>query len=80
MTTRALIETLNNLTFGELGRLSARVVEVRAEAAKLGQDEAARILDEALAALAAGDLRAFRKKIQHAVSRLGHARDPVPQR
>ncbi len=77
MTIRALIEVLNNLTTGELARLSARVTEVRDACRTMGQDEPAAILDEALAALAACDLKTFRKRVQHAVSRLGHAREPV---
>lgn len=77
MTIRALIDVLNNLTTGELGRLAARVTEVRDEAERMGLDEVARILDDALLALAAGDLKSFRKRVQHAVSRLGHAREPA---
>ncbi len=76
MTIRALIEVLNNLTTGELSRLSARVVEVRDQARALGLAEVVAILEEALELLAAGDLKGFRRKIQHAVSRLGHAREP----
>ncbi len=73
MTIKALIEVLNNLTSGELGRMSARVREVRHEAASMGLEEVVRILDDALASLDACDLKGFRKKLQHAVSRLGHA-------
>ncbi len=75
MTIRALIEILNNLTTGEVGRLSARVGEVRDEARRMGLAEVAGLLDEALAQLAVCDLRGFRKKVQHAVSRLGHVRE-----
>ncbi len=78
MTIRALIEILNNLTTGEVGRLAARVGEVRDEARRLGLAEIAALLDEALARLAAGDLKAFRRTVQHAVSRLGHVREAAP--
>jgi len=80
MTIRGLIEVLNNLTTGELSRLNARFAEVRAEAERLGLVEVAAILDEARAALDAGDLKVFRRKIHHAVSRLGHVREPAPEK
>ncbi len=75
MTTKALIEVLNNLTTGELGRLAVRVREVREEARKMDLAEVVAILDEALAALGTCELKLFRKKVQHAVSRLGHIKD-----
>lgn len=74
MRTRALIETLNNLSFGELGTVTRRVGEVRDEADQLELDEIVAILDEALRALGEGDLKLFRKRLNHAVSRLGHAK------
>lgn len=77
MTIRALIEILNTLTTGELSRLSARVTEVREQARAMSLEEVVAILDQALDSLAAGDLKVFRKRIQHAVSRLGHAREPA---
>ena len=77
MTIRGLIEVLNNLTAGELSRLHARVAEVRAEAERLDLAEVVAILDDARDALDAGDLKTFRRKIHHAVSRLGHVREPV---
>ncbi|GAB4223054.1 MAG: hypothetical protein Kow0062_22270 [Acidobacteriota bacterium] len=74
MDIRAIIDVLNNLTFGELSRLEGRVREVRGELERLGHEEIVGILDEALAALDAADLRQFRRRIHHAVSRLGHLR------
>ncbi len=74
MDVRAIIAVLNNLTTGEFSRLAGRVREARAEVARLGHEEIAAILDEALAALDSADLRTFRRRIQHAVSRLGHLR------
>ena len=44
----------------------------------MGLADVAGALDEALAALAAFDLKTFRKRINHAVSRLGHAREAAP--
>ena len=77
MTIKGLIETLNNLTSGELSRIASRVEEVRAEAHALALDEVVVLLDEALALLEAGDVKGFRKKLHHAVSRLGHLREPA---
>lgn len=74
MDIKAIIDTLNNLTIGEFSRLEARVLEARAAAREHGLEEVDGILDQALVVLRSGDIKAFRKKIQHAVSRLGHAR------
>jgi hypothetical protein len=74
MDVKAIIDTLNNLTFGELSRLSGRVREARRAARAEGLYEIAEILDDALGRLDEGDVKGFRKKISHAVSRLGHAR------
>jgi hypothetical protein len=74
MDKKALIDTLNNLTTGELSRLEGRLAEVRDESERLGYEEVAGILAEAQRQLQMGDIKAFRKKVQHAVSRLGHAR------
>lgn len=74
---KGLIHTLNHLTIGEIGTLRYRVTEVRTAVKSLGLDEIAEILDEALDHLERGDLKAFRKKIAHGVSRLGHVRDPA---
>jgi hypothetical protein len=74
MDKKALIDTLNNLTTGELSRLNSRLEELRAETERQGLDEVPRILGEARRLLHAGDIKGFRKKVQHAVSRLGHLR------
>ncbi len=75
MDKKALIDVLNNLTIGELGTLRSRLAEVRETVAEKGLDEIAEILDEARARLDALDIKGFRKKVQHAVSRLGHVRE-----
>lgn len=72
MTVKSIIDVLNNLTLGEISRMRGRVVEARADVEKLGHAEIVDALDEALAHLDAGDIKAFRKRVQHAVSRLGH--------
>lgn len=74
MTVKTIIDVLNNLTTGELGRLTERVREARDESRALGLGEVTEILETALQHLEQGDLKGFRKKINHAVSRLGHSR------
>ena len=73
MNVRSLIQVLNNLTVGEFSRLEGRVREARDETRRQGLDEITAILDEALVLLRSGDVKGFRRKVQHAVSRLGHA-------
>ena len=74
MRVKPLIDGLNNLNVGELSTLSMRVAEIRDEVQQSGFTEVSQILDEALAALEAMDVKSFRRKIQHSVSRLGHIR------
>lgn len=81
MSTRPLIEALNSLNIGDLESMARKVGETRAAAAAAGLSEIACTLDEAQAALDRADFKTFRKKIQHAVSRLGHAKtalSPAP--
>lgn len=75
MNKKALIDTLNSLTVGQFSTIQSRLDEVRETTHAAGLDEIAAILDEARAALDGFDLKGFRKKVQHAVSRLGHLRD-----
>lgn len=72
MSKRALIEALNSITIGDLETMSRKVKTIRETAADAGLTEIATILDEALTCLDAADLKTFRKKTHHAVSRLGH--------
>jgi len=78
MNVKPLIDVLNNLTTGELSALETRVRGVRGEASRLGFEEIVEILDEALGHLSACDVKAFRKRVHHAVSRLGHLRQRQP--
>ena len=75
MNKKALIDTLNSLTVGQFSTIQSRLDEVRAATREAGLDEIATILDEARSALDEFDLKSFRKRVQHAVSRLGHVRD-----
>jgi hypothetical protein len=72
MQPKAIIDVLNNLTVGEFSRLEGRLREVREQVTKMGHDEIAALLGEAQQCLVLGDMKTFRRKIQHAVSRLGH--------
>lgn len=74
MPTRALIDTLNNLALGEFTVVQRRVQEVRDAAHALGLVEITALLDEALTLLAVGEVKQFRKRINTAVSRLGHVK------
>jgi len=80
MHVKGMIEALNSLSVGEISALRRRVLEVREHAARQELSEITAILDEALEHLSACDLKAFRRKVAHAVSRLGHVRPPVETR
>jgi hypothetical protein len=76
MSPRPWIETLNSLSLGELDVVRARVLQVRDEVVLAGFEEIGSILDAAIAALLVGDLKNFRRRVNHAVSRLGHIKQP----
>ncbi|MCU0231091.1 MAG: hypothetical protein MUC67_06900 [Acidobacteria bacterium] len=80
MHVQGMIEALNALSVGEISKLRQRVQEVRDAAARAELAEIAALLDQALEQLAACDLKAFRRKLAHAVSRLGHVREAVGTR
>ncbi len=75
MDKRALISALNNLSVGEFSRIRSRLSALREELSAVGLDEVAGILAEAEGCLDDFDLKGFRKKVQHAVSRLGHVKE-----
>ena len=72
--TRDLIVALNSLSIGELEVLRARLGTVKGELLKMGQQELALCLDEALRWLEQGRTAEYRRLINHVVSRLGHLR------
>ncbi len=74
MNAEQLIAFLNALTFGDLGALGSKLEQARSACAALGQGEIAGVVEEARAALLSGDLRTYRRKIETAVSRLGHVK------
>jgi len=70
-----LIALLNSLTFGDLAALSAKLDQARAACAALGHAGIAEVVGEARAALTAGDLKTYRRKLETAVARLGHVKN-----
>ncbi|UCF68272.1 MAG: hypothetical protein JSV80_02925 [Acidobacteriota bacterium] len=75
MSIKSLIAALNSLSVGELSTLEGRLRQAREQSAQLGLSEVEQILAEASQRLDASDLKGFRKRIHHAVSRLGHVRE-----
>ena len=69
-----VIALLNALTHGDLDAIRAKLNEARGVCVELGHDEVASIVAEAHGALAGGDLKMYRKKVETAVARLGHLR------
>jgi hypothetical protein len=66
---------LNSLTFGDLAALASKLDQARAACASLGHEGIADLVEEARAALSAGDLKTYRRKVETAVARLGHVKD-----
>jgi hypothetical protein len=74
MAIRRIIQTLNTLSVGELDRVLGQLDEARAELRdREDLSEIAIALQEARDAITSGDLKTYRKRIEKAVSRLGHA-------
>ncbi len=74
MTAEQIIAFLNALTFGDLGALGTKLQQARSACAELGHAEIADVVGEARSALLSGDLTTYRRKIETAVSRLGHVK------
>jgi DNA integrity scanning protein DisA with diadenylate cyclase activity len=68
------ISTLNSLGVGDLDRIRKRLDEVMADLGTLEAEELITMLTDARTALDRGDVPLFRRRVQHAVSRLGHLR------
>jgi len=75
MTAEQLIAFLNALTFGDLAALGAKLEQARSSCAALGHAEIAGAIEEARAALLSGDVKTYRRKIETALSRLGHVKN-----
>jgi hypothetical protein len=69
-----VIALLNALTHGDLEAIRAKLAEARGACETLGHGDVASIVDEAHGALAGGDLKTYRKKVETAVAKLGHLR------
>ena len=66
-TSSRVIALLNALTHGDLEAIRAKLAEARGACEELGHDEVASIVAEAHGALADGDLKTYRKKVETAV-------------
>jgi hypothetical protein len=69
-----LVAFLNAIRVGALDGIRAKLSEARDRCLDLDQPELADRLTEAEAALAAGDMKTYRKRIETVVARLGHLR------
>lgn len=69
-----LIAALNSMAVGDLDSIRAKLAEAADGCRRLGQEELADRLDQARQALAAADLRTYRKQVETVISRLGHLR------
>jgi hypothetical protein len=74
VTPTQLIALLNSLTFGDLDALRGKIEEAREGCVALAHAEIAALLAEAGSALATGDVKTYRKRVESAVARLGHLR------
>jgi hypothetical protein len=69
-----VIALLNALTLGDLDAIRAKLDEAAEACEQLGHAEVAGIVAEARGALAGGDLKTYRKRVETAVAKLGHLR------
>ena len=67
-----LIAFLNAIHVGALEGIRAKLAQARQACLELARPELADKLSEAEAALAAGDMKTYRKRIETVVARLGH--------
>lgn len=74
MSPSQLIAFLNALNLGDVAALGTKLDEASTACAVLGQADLADHLSQARAALAMGDVKTYRKKIETVISRLGHLR------
>ena len=69
-----LIAALNTLEVGELGRIQARIAEIREELQARGLSELIEKIDECRLELDRGNMKNFRRLKETIVSQLGHFR------
>lgn len=74
MTPSQLIAFLNAMHMGDLDGLKSKLAQAREAVEAMGHEDLASILRQASEALAAADLKTFRKRIETAVAKLGHLR------
>jgi hypothetical protein len=75
VTAQQLIAYLNALTFGDLEALASKLETARSACLALGHAEIAEIIESARGALGVGDVRTYRRRLETAVSRLGHVKN-----
>ncbi len=74
MNAQQLIAFLNALTFGDLSALASKLEHARSACSALGHVDIADVIGEAAVALRGGDVKTYRRKLETAVSRLGHVK------
>jgi hypothetical protein len=74
MNTSQLIAALNSLDVGELDGVRTKLAKAKQACADLQQEELAKKLTEAEAALLKADLDTYRKRVETVIARLGHLR------
>jgi len=72
MDAKQLIAFLNAIKVGELDTIEGKLGEARSACEELGQPDLAASLSEAHDALEGLDMKLYRKRVQHVLSRLGH--------
>jgi hypothetical protein len=74
MSPAQLIAFLNALSLGDVDALERKLGEASSACSELGHGDLADNLSQARSALAGGDVKTYRKRIETVVSRLGHLR------
>ena len=74
MTAGQLMAYLHSIHIGAMDGIQAKIDTAREACVELDQLDLAQTLDEAGAALDRADLKTYRKRLETAISRLGHVR------
>jgi hypothetical protein len=72
MEVKQLIAFLNALSVGQIDSIEGKLSEASSACQDLGQPELADLLVDAREALDVLDLKRYRKRVHHVLSRLGH--------
>lgn len=71
---REILACLNSLSLGEISRVRVELARASGSLTALGQSELATRVTEAAAALAAGNVKEYRRAISNVTARLGHVK------